>query len=330
MATKKKELLPVYLLVGEDKLKRETMFKGIQARIAEYGDLTLNMTTFQAAEIDPPDAVASACNTVPFLSEKRLVVVRDIGNAKKAVIDSLSDYLEQPMESTVLLLEGDKLDKRSRLYKTVSKSYDKGIIACDVEKYGKFDAFVQSLAKSKNVTITRDAAARLHELVGDSTVAVNSELNKIATYLQTQGRTDITFEDVDTLVERTAEFKPWDLTDPLMRRDAGACMKVLQQMPSDSCVGLLVMCTRRVRELLVTKALIRRPGPMPPLNQVFGGKSDYAYRNHVQLSRGFDEDELVTALDKAAECELMMKTGHDQHMCLQLWVLGVCTSVWAL
>ena len=50
MATSNKNsLLPVYLVIGEDELKRETVIRRLHARLEKMGDLSFNSETFSAA-----------------------------------------------------------------------------------------------------------------------------------------------------------------------------------------------------------------------------------------------------------------------------------------
>ena len=68
MATQKKQeapLLPVYLIVGEDALKRDTVMKRLRARLAALGDLSFNADEFNGETALGGDVVA-ACNTVPL------------------------------------------------------------------------------------------------------------------------------------------------------------------------------------------------------------------------------------------------------------------------
>ena len=71
---KQKPLIPAYLIVGEDALKRSTVLRRLRERLAQYGDLSFNSDTFDGETALGADIV-SACNTMPFASEKRLVYV---------------------------------------------------------------------------------------------------------------------------------------------------------------------------------------------------------------------------------------------------------------
>ena len=43
---KQKPLIPAYLIVGEDALKRSTVLRRLRERLAQYGDLSFNSDTF--------------------------------------------------------------------------------------------------------------------------------------------------------------------------------------------------------------------------------------------------------------------------------------------
>ncbi len=58
MATSNKNsLLPVYLVIGEDELKRETVIRRLHARLEKMGDLSFNSETFSAATCTGEDIV---------------------------------------------------------------------------------------------------------------------------------------------------------------------------------------------------------------------------------------------------------------------------------
>ncbi len=323
------ELLPVYLFVGNDHLKREALVKRMQERVGELGDLTLNQASFSAQDVETPESILAACTTLPFLSEKRLVIVKDIEFANKDLLTVLADYLDNPSTTTVLVMIGDKLSKATKLYKKLSANFPKAIVLCEEKtKKNDIEGFIKSQVASAGVSIDIDAITRLRELVGTSSVAINSEISKLVGYITSNQRSCITMQDVNAMVTRREQPKPWDLTDPLSRRNVKRVLDVLSQMEDrDKPLGLMTMCTKRMRELLVAKSLEMRPGS-PSVAEVLGG-NPYAYRNHLQFSRNFTEEELIMILNKAADCEEMMKTGYDPTYCFEMWLIGVCTGVWA-
>ena len=102
------DLLPAYLAVGEDALKREAVIARLKARLATMGDLSFNSDEFDG-EVAEGAAIAAACNTMPFASPVRLVYVRNADKLKKADAEELVNYLKAPSATTVLACEAEKL-----------------------------------------------------------------------------------------------------------------------------------------------------------------------------------------------------------------------------
>ena len=113
-------MLPVYLALGEDVLKRRTIIDRLRKRVESIGDFEFNHDVFDGQSSSGSE-IAISCNTLPFASSLRLVEVSHVDKLSKMDSDVLVAYLSAPCQSTVLLLSGDKLPKNSRLYKALNK-----------------------------------------------------------------------------------------------------------------------------------------------------------------------------------------------------------------
>ena len=153
-------LLPVYLITGEDALKRDAVMKRLRTRLSSMGDLSFNSELFEGAEFTGDDVV-NACNTIPFASPVRLVEVRDADKLKKADSEPIVSYLDAPCETTVLALVAEKLAKNTRLYKAVAKHCKTAVIDCAPPKARDLPKLVRSMAVGHGVTFSEGAAIAL-------------------------------------------------------------------------------------------------------------------------------------------------------------------------
>ena len=305
MPTNKKQeapLLPVYLIVGEDALKRDAVMKRLRARLSALGDLSFNADEFNGETALGGDVVA-ACNTVPFASPVRLVEVRAADKLKKADAEALVSYLSSPSGSTVLALVAEKLAKNTRLYKAVAAHGKTAVIDCAPLKRNELPKTVRAMAAGHGVTLTEGAARALVDLVGENTVHLDSELKKMG------------------LVARTAEVKPWEFVDALAARDARKCLLLLGRMESVSPHALLAMCTTRLRELVCARALADRGNPRGVAAAL--KIPDWRCKNHAAWARGFTAAELRRAIVSARDTERAMKSGADAQAAFLDWVLSV-------
>ena len=316
-----KQLLPVYLFAGSDGLKRTSLLKRLMTRIGKDCDLTVNAQFFDASQSLKPTEVLDACTIMPFLSPLRLVVIRSADKASKQLQDALVDYLKKPCETTILVLEAEKLAKNSRLITAVKKINEKAYIDCSEKNRSELPALVQTMARSRGIDLTYDAANRLIELVGTSTIALDKEIEKLTGYVSAFGRTNAGRSDIDAVITRSVERSPWDLVEAFASRSRGKSLAILDELSGESPVNLLALCVMRLRELITVKALQERGLSTEHAIAAQLGRPDWQVRRLVGAARNFSAAELRGLLVKAAEVDRKMKDGYNAHLLLSTFLL---------
>lgn len=318
---KSENLLPAYLITGDDELKRETVLKRLRARVADLGDISFNSDSFNG-EIAQGDEIVSACNTMPFASNVRLVQVTAAEKLKKNDSEPLVAYLAEPSPTTVLALVSSGLAKNTRLYKAVAALGKTAIIDCSLQRRSDLPKTIRSLAVGHGVTISDTGAQKLVELVGENTIRLDTEIKKLA--LACGDKAAIGPSQVEAHVAKTAEPKPWDFVDAFAGRDSKKCIVLWQNMNSTSPHGLIAQCVTRIRELMCYKSLAMR-GSADTFASVLKVPS-WRVKNHSRWAHGYSSEELRAALSSAMIAEKAMKSGADPDQTFMDWVLSV-TSV---
>ena len=185
---------------------------------------------------------------MPFGIDKRLVIVRNADDLKKADSEALVAYLASPADFTVLALLANKLAKNTRLYKAAE-----AVIDCAPRKAYELPSQVRAMATSHGIAMTDSAAKLLVELVGEDTVHLDAELKKIA--LAHAGAQPVAPEEVSALVTRTSQAKPWDFTTPFTQRNVAECVRVRAKLGDTSAYALIGFCVSSLREMLTCHAL---------------------------------------------------------------------------
>lgn len=312
----KPALLPAYLVVGEDALKREIVLARLRKRLDAMGDMAFNSDNFDG-EVCTGAEIAGACNTVPFASPVRLVHVRNVEKLKKADSEELVAYLSAPCDTTVLALEAEKLAKNTRLYKAVASVGSKAVIDCAPPKSWELPAQVRGMAPSHGIVLTDGAAVALVDLAGENTVHLNNELEKLA--LAHKGSDPVSEAEVRALVARTSEVKPWDFTEAFAERNLARCLRLLSHMDSTSPLALLAQCVARIRELMAAQSL-RARGDAGGLARALG-VPDWRVKKHGAWARNFTPSELRSALMAARNAERAMKSGSDADVIFYRWMV---------
>lgn len=315
------KLLPAYLIVGADEYKRSHAVERMKARLEASGMAAFNLDERDMTKDQAIDDIIASLNTYPMGTDFRLVILEGCDRLSKAVSEPLVEYLADPSPTTVCLLVATSLAKNTRLYKAVAKIDAKAIVDCTPKKAWEMPKQVVGMARAHGKTIGLAAAEELVSRAGESSRMLDNELARLASMIE---GSEITVADVERLVMRTAEVKPWDLLNAVSARDLPRALELLALQPDRSEVRLFSLLVGRIRELIVAKALDAR-GAGRELADVLGCKS-WQVKNHLGWARRYRMDELLEALSAAADVEAALKGSRDSALALRMWIISTCSK----
>ena len=314
------DLLPAYLIVGADELKRDAAVRRLRSRVpADMADF--NLDELDGASLEEPGQLISSAQTMPFCADFRLVIVNGAGELAKPVSEAVVSYLADPNPQCVLCLVAEKLAKNTRLYKAVAKVGPHSVIDCAPLKRWELPSYVVKLAQKRGLSMDNAAAQELVERVGESTVALDNQIATLAQLAGDAGR--ITLADVEANVAQIAEVSPWAFADAVCERNAPRAMEMLNLMKAPSLVFLHSVLVGRLRELICAKSLDARGAASGLAREL--GRQSWQVKNHVRWSRAFGEEELVELLGQAAVCERALKGSQDSEAAFVRFVLAMAS-----
>ena len=101
--TLSERIFPVYLIEGEDAFFRERAVSAIKAAVLKEPDL--NLTRRDGAEVKAePDKMLMDLRSFPFMSDYRVVEVREWQPTATELKGELKKYLENPVNESVLIV----------------------------------------------------------------------------------------------------------------------------------------------------------------------------------------------------------------------------------
>lgn len=313
------QLLPAYLAVGPDELKRKETVARLKARTAGPFE-AFNLEEIEATPDLEPQALVSSLNTLPMGADRRIVVLEGADKLPKPVSEAIIKYLGNPNEACTLCVTAMTLAKTTRLYKALAKVGPKAIIDCSAKKGRDLLPYVQKLARAHNLTIASDAASELTARVGESSTMLDTQLASLSALLGCGG--NVTRELVEANVARVAEVKPWEFLDRLSQRDLGRSLQLLCLLDGGSAIGLCSLICGRVRELICAQSLgARGEGGMVAKELK---KQEWQVRNLGRWARNFSDGELERLLSECADADAALKSGADERATLTRLVVSVC------
>lgn len=147
-------------------------------------------------------AVVEDLRTPPFLTERRVVMIRDADAFITAARDKLENYVDNPSKVGTLILECRSFPKTTRLAKAIAAAGGR-LVECRKLRPHELAGWVVSQTRARKRQVDPATAARIVELVGPSQGLLVAEIDKLCLYAGE--RATITDDDVRALVGQSRE-----------------------------------------------------------------------------------------------------------------------------
>ena len=193
--------------------------------------------------------LVDAAQTMPFLTDRRVVVGRGLGGfTKKDQVVSLVDYLGDPLPSTSLVLVWEKAAPQSTsgaapksLLEAIAAAG--GVVVDASAGRGKqATEWVRAELAAAPITLDRDAVALVTDHLGEDVAKLPGIVGTLTGAFGEGAR--LSAADVEPFLGEAGGVAPWDLTDAIDRGDVQGALAVLDRMMhGGGRHGLAVMAT---------------------------------------------------------------------------------------
>lgn len=236
----------IHALVGEEVfLLKRALDKLLAERIPT--DLKdFNWDPFDGGEIEA-DRVIERLSTLPTLSSRRVVLIRDADQILKKEAERLAAFLPHIPETTDLILTATRPDRRLTFWQEVAK---RGKIQEFRPLYEReVPQWIREEVKRGGFQMAPDALQFLAQAVGTDLSLLHATLEKI--FLLIGEKREIRVEDVASTVASSAWKKVFDLTDAVARKDLPLTLKIFREMTAarESPVALIGQLAWHLRTL---------------------------------------------------------------------------------
>ncbi|MCK4852091.1 MAG: DNA polymerase III subunit delta [Candidatus Omnitrophica bacterium] len=208
-----------YLVVGDDKYIREREIQKIRDRVLAAENRDLNFSVHVPSDIV---GVKNSLGTLPFLSDKRVVLLNDAETLSDSCAEAMIAYLEKPCDSSVLVISAAGSFKKTGHYKKLSRLARVTEAARPTHETMK--KWIKGFFGNEGIGITDRAVELIVELKGVDTPAVKSEIEKLAAY---SGGDKIDAGHVEKLVGRSVTESIFKLVDAVNARDAEWAFRII-------------------------------------------------------------------------------------------------------
>ena len=312
----KDDLGNYYLFTGEEEYMMNLALKTMKDKYVDEDFETLNYTNLEGKDTSI-DEIVNATETLPFMSQKKLIVLKDVALFFKELKDSQKKELYKILDNLgdfliLIFLDSDSsLNKNTKLYREAKKQ-DRQV---DFSKlYGQDrNKFISKIAKANGKEISapnikhflgqsgyggKDSSLNLYEL--------ENEFLKIVDYAKGD---EISKEDIDSILIKSIDTNIFEFLDAFNNKKLDRSLMLLNVMvESGEPVGrIFFMMVRQVR-LVLGCLLYKKKGYNDKAIIKKLKVSPYEFKFLSQKARGYNEEELEIMIDRLSDLDRQMKT----------------------
>jgi DNA polymerase-3 subunit delta len=349
----------LYILYGEDDFSLQQYLDELKKSVGDATVLAPNTSVLEGAQVTV-NQLRSVCEVVPFLAEKRLVIVTGLlerfdpkpksgkgkmsasfGSApstslrtsqdkllRQAQDKPFSEYLPKVPESTLLVLvdslpDKDKKarDKNPLLSELASKAK---VVVFPSLKDAQLRSWIQKRVAERGGAISPAAIVLLARTVGGNLWVMSNEIDKLITFAA--GR-QIAEPDINQLVSEARETSIFGLVDAIVEFRADTAQGLLEKLlqKGTSPTHVLVMLARQVNFVVRAKDLKRQGKPTAEIRTLLNIAQEFLFNRVLEQASRYSIERLKEVYHKLLETDLAIKTGkYEGDLALNMLVAELC------
>ena len=312
----------LYVLLGEDDFSLRQSLEEIKRDIGDQTVLTTNTAVLDGQRMTL-EQLRVASETVPFLAEKRLVIVEGLlrrfepggrpGQKTKTRLPdqrseykSIAEYIRQIPDFTTLVLVDGKINSRNPLLNGLSA--EAKMRRFPLMRGAELHQWIQRRVAEAGGSITSQAVDLLAKFVGSNLWVMANEIDKLVLFAE--GR-PIEEGEVRTVVSYAQEANVFVMVDAILEFRAGSAGQLLRQLLQQGAAPayLLVMLSRQTRMMVRVKELRKQRKSRIEIQNKLGLTHDFVLRKAWEQADRYSLGRLKEVYHKLLEADLSIKTG---------------------
>ena len=308
-----------WLVDGDDPTLVGEAVRALVDDLIGDADRSVALEDHRGEEVDLA-AVADACRTPPFLSDRRVVVVRDIGRWGTEDLTPLLAYLEDPLESTALILAagGGRLAP-----KLIAAIKAKGHITGTAVSGREAKGWLRDRIRSSGVRLDGHAESLVEAHLGEDVSRLGALLEVLVAAYGEGAR--LTTAEVEPYLGAAGSVAPWDFTDAIDGGRTEVALELLHRLMEAGerhPLVILSILARHVQGILrVDGAGIGTEAQAAAAMGLPKGRSTYPAKKALAAARRLGPAGVTEAVGLVADAEVDLKGGTEWSPQLTLEVL---------
>ena len=322
MSQKRREL--VYVIAGQESSLVDAECDKLLDELLEPEQRTTGLFKADGGEVSVSE-VLDDLRTLPFLTDKRVVVVR---NGDKFVSENrelLEKYFDSPCPTGVLVLTVSSWPSNTKLARKLSK-VGKLVKVTSPKPWQLPRRLIQYASDAHGKKLAKEAAELLIELTGDELTRLYSEIDKLAVFAE--GEKAITGKHVESLIGHNRLYNAFAVIDGCLTGDVAKAVNRLRNMFAEdksaeyTVVGAFAFHFRRMFDAKVLLEKGVRTVEIANRFRIWSNKDSF----FSQLQK-LSLRQLGESLQQLADTDYAIKTGRTKaRVAIEQLVLKLATQ----
>jgi DNA polymerase III subunit delta len=293
---------PIYLLFGEENYLINELVDLIIEKTLDENLRQLNVEKFSGNDTDS-ETITTAALSIPMLAEKKVVIVKNYDKINDS--KSLQFYLQNPSQSTVLILISESIDKRKNVFAKISQN---GILVQSQKlKKNEIIDWIDRKTSKLGKKIAPEASDLLVDLKGDSLQEIYSEIDKLVTF--TSERKAITRDDVLAVIGSSREFNIFELINSVGQNNKVKTIQILENLLNQNIEPIFIISMLSRHFILLWKTTqLKKQGKNPNEIAVAIQVNPYFVKDYISQSEKFSLARIEKCLKLILESDLILKS----------------------
>ncbi len=296
---------PVYLFEGEEVYFREKGEALLKERFV--AEPTLDYISFEGHTLkgEKIRALTDAVQCFPFISEKRFVRVTEFYPTEKEYELYLKPLFESPVQSAVLCISNAGKGKAGTA--TLAKLPNVTYVDCGKSDEETIKKWIYLTTKRGGVYTDGMTCSLIAQYCNYDMSRIAKETEKLLLYCEATGAERITDEIVEAQICPETEYKIYELTNAIARKNYAEYMKILLDLTgkTNDVVGALSMIAnyfRTLYEVSVTQGSDKEAA-------VALGLKEFAVKKNREQAARFSTDALFSTYEATYRVISAIKCG---------------------
>jgi DNA polymerase-3 subunit delta len=267
----------VYVIAGKEKSLVSAQYQELLDELLEPSQRTTGLYSADPAFVQVCE-VLDELRTAPFLTDKRVVAIKDADSFISENRQVLEKYFDAPCPTGRLILTVNSWKANTKLAKKLTK-IGKLINVTQPKRWQLPQRLIEYAGEAHGKKLNRDAAELIVELTGDELPRLYNEIDKLALFADSEK--SITQKQVESLIGNNRLFNAFTVIDAITADKTTNAVERLREMFAEdrtaeyTVVGAFAFHFRR---MFNAKAMLKKgipPGEIIKKLRIWGNQDKF-------------------------------------------------------